>query len=195
MTLVVDASVALKWVLPQPDSPLARALVPSGEELLLPDFWPNEATNICWLQTHKGKWSADEATEALQLLRAQVPPTPTGDLTLHEVALEIGLAVGHSTYDTLYVAFAIAVGARNVLAADGPFVRAMRRRPDPACSFHSKNGRAARVSRERNHAGSPRTKRGRAVDMVTLRSLTVQPMNDESAASLSVVPAATVTRR
>ena len=53
MALVVDASVALKWVLPEADSHLAQALAESDEELLLPDFWLNEATNICWLQTHK----------------------------------------------------------------------------------------------------------------------------------------------
>ncbi|MBV8912582.1 MAG: hypothetical protein JOZ05_06025, partial [Acetobacteraceae bacterium] len=46
--------------------------------------------------------------------------------------LEIGLSVQHSTYDTLYVAFAVAIGARHLVAADGPFVRAMRRHPNPA---------------------------------------------------------------
>jgi predicted nucleic acid-binding protein len=132
VALVVDASVALKWVLPEPDSHLAQALAEGDEELLVPDFWLNEACNVCWLQARKGTWSADEAREALQLLRAQVPPTPTGDLALHDVALDIGLATGHSTYDTLYVAFAVAMGARGVVAADGPFVRDMRRHPDPA---------------------------------------------------------------
>lgn len=77
MALVVDASVALKWVLSEPDSPLTQALVASGNELLLPGFWLNEATNVCWLQVHKGKWSADEAREALALLRAQTPARPT----------------------------------------------------------------------------------------------------------------------
>lgn len=47
----------------------------------------------------------------MTLLRDQVPATPTGDLLLHDEALEIGLAVNHSTYDTLYVAFALAVCA------------------------------------------------------------------------------------
>lgn len=51
---------------------------------------------------------------------------------LHEVALEIGLAINHSTYDTLYLAFAIALGARGVVVADGPFVRDMQTHPDPA---------------------------------------------------------------
>jgi predicted nucleic acid-binding protein len=132
MALVVDASVALKWVLDEPDSHLAQALAGGEEELLVPDFWLNEATNICWLQVRKGKWSTNEAREALDLLRAQVPPTSTGDLDLHDVALEIGIAANHSTYDTLYLAFAVAVGARGVVVADGSFVRAMRRHPDPA---------------------------------------------------------------
>ncbi len=132
MTLVVDASVALKWVLAEADSHLAQALAEGREELLVPDFWLNEACNICWLQVRKGRWSASEAREALDLLRGLVPPTPTGDLDLHDVALDIGLAVNHSTYDTLYVAFAIAAGARGVVVADGPFVADMARHPDPA---------------------------------------------------------------
>ena len=132
MTLVVDASVALKWVLPERDSNLAQALAEGDEELLIPDFWLNEACNICWLQVRKGKWTADESREALALLRGQVPPTPTGDLDLHDVALDIGLAIDHSTYDTLYVAFTIAVGARGLVAADSAFVRDMRRHPNPA---------------------------------------------------------------
>jgi predicted nucleic acid-binding protein len=132
VALVVDASVALKWALEEPDSHLAQALAEGEEELLVPDFWLNEACNVCWLQVHKGKWTPDEAREGLALLRAQVPPTPTGDLDLHDVALDIGLAVNHSTYDTLYVAFAVAMGARGVVVADGPFVRDMARHPDPA---------------------------------------------------------------
>jgi hypothetical protein len=62
----------------------------------------------------------------LALLRAQVEPTPTAELSLHDVALEIGLTVNHSTYDTLYVAFALAMGAERVVVADGPFVTAMQ---------------------------------------------------------------------
>ena len=131
MTLVVDASVGLKWVLDEPDSHLAQALAEGEEELLVPDFWLNEACNVCWVQVRRGIWTPAEAREGFALLRAQVAPTATGEMDLHEVALEIGLAAGHSTYDTLYLAFAIAVGARGVVVADGPFVRDMGRHPDP----------------------------------------------------------------
>lgn len=130
MALVVDASVALKWVLPERDSHLAQALATGDEELLVPDFWLGEATNVLWLQVRKGIFTPDEAREGLVLLRAQVKPTPTTDLDLHDVALEIGLAADHSTYDTLYLAFAIAIGARGVVVSDARFVRDMERHPD-----------------------------------------------------------------
>jgi predicted nucleic acid-binding protein len=132
VTLVIDASVALKWVLDEPDSHLAQTLAEGEEELVVPDFWLAEATNVLWLQVRKRILKPDEAREGLALLRAQVPPTATGDLDLHDIALDIGLTVNHSTYDTLYVAFAIAVGARGLVVADGAFVTDMARHPDPA---------------------------------------------------------------
>jgi predicted nucleic acid-binding protein len=123
--------VGLKWVLQEADSPLAERLARSDVDLLVPDFWLNEACNVLWLQVRRKLFTPNEAREALALLRAQVEPTPTADLGLHDIALEIGLAVNHSTYDTLYVAFALAMGAEKVVVADGPFVTAMQRHPDP----------------------------------------------------------------
>ena len=108
MALVVDASVGLKWALREPDSRLAEALLLSAEELLVPDFWLNEATNILWVQVHrKGtpqrpSWTPAEARNGLDLLQAAVKPTPTAELGLHSVALDIALAVDHSPYDCLY---------------------------------------------------------------------------------------------
>lgn len=131
MSIVVDASVGLKWVLEEPDSALAEALLSSGTDLLVPDFWLNEATNVLWLQVRKKIFTPDEAREALALLRTVIPPTPTGDLALHDVALDIGVEVNHSTYDTLYLAFAVAMGASAVVASDAGFLRAMQSHPDP----------------------------------------------------------------
>jgi predicted nucleic acid-binding protein len=131
LALVVDASVGLKWVLNEPDCDTARDLAVSDELLLLPDFWLNEACNVLWVQVRKGILTPDEAREGLELLREQVEPTPTAELALHDTALDIALAINHSTYDTMYVAFAIAMAADRVVVADGPFVRAMRTHPDP----------------------------------------------------------------
>lgn len=134
MAIVVDASVGLKWVLQEPDSHLAQALVRSEPEIVVPDFWLNEATNVLWLRVRRNMLTPDEARTGLALLRAQVEPTPTTGMELHQVALDIGIAVGHPTYDALYVAFAVATGARAVVTADRRFERAMRSHPDPALS-------------------------------------------------------------
>ena len=132
MAIVLGASVGLKWVLQESDSHLAEALIRFEPDLLVPDFWLNEATNVLWLQVRKGVFTADEAREGLALLKAQVEPTPTANIDLHEVALDIGIEVDHSTYDTLYLAFAVAMGASAVVAADSQFLRSVRTHADPA---------------------------------------------------------------
>lgn len=134
MRVVVDASVGLKWALREADSGQALALLSSGEDLLVPDFWLNEATNVLWVQVLKGGWTPGEARTGLALLQEAVSPTETSDLGLHAVALDIGLAVSHSPYDCLYAAFAIAMGAERLVMADGPFLKALRRYPDPTLS-------------------------------------------------------------
>jgi len=134
VALVVDASVGLKWVLQEPDSHLAEAPVRIEPDLLVPDFWLNEATHILWLQVRRKLFTPDEAREGLALLRAQVEPTPTAHMRLHDLALDISIAIDHSTYDTLYLAFAVAMGASAVVVADGPFLRSIRTHPDPSLS-------------------------------------------------------------
>ena len=133
MALVINASVALKWVLQEPDTPLAEALLQMAPDLLVPDFWLGDATNVLWVQVRRHRFTPVEATEALALLHAIIKPIPTWDLGLHQAALEIGVAVNHSTYDTLYLTFAVAMGARGVVVADAAFVRDVRIRRWPPC--------------------------------------------------------------
>ena len=57
---------------------------------------------------------------------------PTASLRPHDVALETALALDHSPYDTLYAAFAIALGAEKLIVADRKFVAAMQRHSDPS---------------------------------------------------------------
>jgi hypothetical protein len=58
----------------------------------------------------RGVLTPDQALEGLALLRTVINPTPTADMNLHEATRETGIAVNHSTYDTLYLTFAIAAG-------------------------------------------------------------------------------------
>lgn len=129
MALVVDASVGLKWVLDEPDSHLAEGLVRTEPDLLVPDFWLHEATNVLWLKVRRRLFTPNEAREGLTLLRALVQPTLTAHMRLHDMALDIGIVINHPTYDTLYLAFAIAMGASAVVSADAAFVQAVRTHP------------------------------------------------------------------
>jgi len=101
-----------------------------GPDLALPDFWLNEATNVLWLQVHRKRLAANEAQEALGMLQALPEPTATAAMRLHDTALEIGTTLDHSPQDTLYLAFAFAIGARAVIVADPAFARAVRSHPD-----------------------------------------------------------------
>ncbi len=98
----------------------------SEPDLLVPDFWLNEATNVLWLQVRRKRLSPDEARDGLALLLAPVEPTPAAHMRLHVAALEIGIGTNHSTCDTMYLAFAVAMGATAVVTADGAFVRSMQ---------------------------------------------------------------------
>ena len=121
MTFVVDASVGIKWVLREADSPQALALLRSGENLKLPDFWLNEAANALWSQVRRRLLAEREACDGLRFLRAIAEPIPTGAMRLHEAALDIGLRIDHSIYDTLYLAFGLAIGADALILADQRF--------------------------------------------------------------------------
>ncbi len=132
MALVVDASVALKWFLPEPDSHIAAALRVREPNLLIPDFWLHEAVNVLWREVRRKSVTQYEARQGLALLRAQIQPTSTAQMNLHELALDIGIATNHATYDTMYVAFALAIGAAAVVVADRSFVWDMQAHPDPA---------------------------------------------------------------
>jgi predicted nucleic acid-binding protein len=92
VALVVDASVGLKWILAEPDSHLAEALARGEADILVPDFWLHEATNVLWLQVRRKRFSPDEAREGLSLLRAQIEPTPTAHMRLHNVTPDVGIA-------------------------------------------------------------------------------------------------------
>lgn len=108
---VIDASVGLKWVLPERGAAAALRLrdrlIESGAPVWIPDlFWP-ETANVLWRLTRGAdqRLEAVEAREILEALRsaplATVPAEPvTGR------ALEIACATGATAYDALYVAVA-----------------------------------------------------------------------------------------
>ena len=105
MTLVVDASVAAKWVLPEAGSDRAAALRLTGEPIIAPDLVFAEIGNAVWKRALQGEISTAMALEALTaatgLFSAFVPiPELAGR------AAEIAIGLKHPIYDCFYLALA-----------------------------------------------------------------------------------------
>ena len=103
--LVVDASVAAKWALPEPDSDRALALHARGEALLAPSLVAAEIGNAAWKRVRRGLLTRDQGLAATRIaveLISRIVP----DTELYQPAAELAVDFGHSIYDCFYVALA-----------------------------------------------------------------------------------------
>ena len=109
MTVVVDANVALKWILSEEHAAEASALrarwVESGERVTAPPIFRAEVTNALYQSVRQGKLTKAAASDGLGFLVAWIEIDEPPDLYTRalEVAGELGLG---ATYDALYIAFA-----------------------------------------------------------------------------------------
>jgi len=108
---VVDASVVLKWFLPEPDSAAADLLLEKflndEVELLAPDLMLVETASALWKRVMiRRELSADEAMLIYRDLLT-LPLSLIASGTVAEAALRVALRHSHSVYDALYCALAI----------------------------------------------------------------------------------------
>lgn len=113
MRFVVDASIAVKWVLPEHDSDAATAL--QWHELLAPSHWIIEAANALWSRGRRGDLTPAEVARRVAALERT--PVISLDARSH-LAAAVGLAneMAHPIYDCLYLAIARSEGTPLVTA-------------------------------------------------------------------------------
>lgn len=111
--LVVDASVAAKWLLPRTNEPLAaeadRLLerYSHGEvRFAVPDLFWAELGNLLWKAVRARRCSDAHAKEGLARLGEQRLPTISSKSLLN-VAVGIASTFDRTVYDCLYVALAV----------------------------------------------------------------------------------------
>jgi predicted nucleic acid-binding protein len=115
---VIDASVAIKWVITEEGTEAANRLRWSGAAFHAPDLIVPEAGNILWKKTQRGELTPAEAEFACGLLRlAKIEIHAMGKHA--SLALRMAALLGHPVYHTTYLALARAL--------DMPMVTADRR--------------------------------------------------------------------
>jgi predicted nucleic acid-binding protein len=117
LTIVVDASVALKWFVPEALSENAASLLDGSVDLSAPDLLYPEFGNILWKKVQRQEIMTEDAREILIGLR-RVPLALTPSSLLIDAALEIAIAHRRTVYDSLYIALAAARDSILVTADD-----------------------------------------------------------------------------
>jgi predicted nucleic acid-binding protein len=105
MSLIVDASVAVKWLADEPGSVDARALGNRDEALIAPELVIAEVGNALWKKSREGILTRAQAMLGLRQLPLLFHRLHA-DITLSERALEIAHDARHPIYDCFYIALA-----------------------------------------------------------------------------------------
>ncbi len=125
MSLVVDASVAVKWLVAEEDSGSANRLAAGAEDLHAPRLMASEVANTLWRKARSGEIERDRAGVLMAAL-TEMPVRWNVDETLCADAVRLALALDRPVYDCVYLALAHRVGAQ-VITADVRFANALAR--------------------------------------------------------------------
>ncbi|MDE0262889.1 MAG: type II toxin-antitoxin system VapC family toxin [Bryobacterales bacterium] len=123
MVVVVDASVAAKWLIAEADSEMAAMLLDGSFDLHAPRLLASEIGNMLWRQARKGSIDDYEAARLAAAL-LNMPVQWRDDERTCVEAVRIAVELGHPAYDCMYLALALLIGAK-VVTADKRFVSAV----------------------------------------------------------------------
>lgn len=142
--VVVDASVAVKWVLPEDDSAQAVDVVLRPDLVLhAPAFLFMEAANVFWAHARRGRLSYAQAPDRLARLRRAPLLIWDGEEPLPG-SLALAQRLDHAVYDCAYLALA--------LHLEGLYLTADRRFRDKAERDDELRGRVVML---KDWAGRP----------------------------------------
>ncbi|MEW6123603.1 MAG: type II toxin-antitoxin system VapC family toxin [Pseudomonadota bacterium] len=101
-SLIVDASVAVKWFVDEEDTDRATLLLERAERICAPRIILGEVANAIWKTVRRGDMSQELGAEAVADLPRFVTLLFDTDHFMAD-ALRIACALDHPIYDCLYV--------------------------------------------------------------------------------------------
>ncbi len=126
MTLIVDASIAVKWLLDEEGSEEARRAT-QGHELVAPGFLRLEVFHVLWRRSRRGEATNAQVAATLSALTNIIGRFDNDD-PLVASAANIAANESLAIYDCLYLASAIRNNAALITADQKQFAAARRLR-------------------------------------------------------------------
>jgi predicted nucleic acid-binding protein len=135
--LVVDASVVLKWFVPEEDSEAALRLLEREQRFLTPGHLLAETTNAIWKRVRMRHFSIATGYDVIEKIRRtavtfDVVSCP--DLAVG--AYKLAIAYRRSVYDAMYLALALQRNTR-LVTADRRLYNAVSAAPEIAPHIQS----------------------------------------------------------
>lgn len=117
MRYVVDASIAVKWYVPEIHSVEAERLLDTSHDLHVPDLIIPEFGNIIWKKIGRGELTVQQGRKIIDAF-IEVPFSKYPASPLLKPALEGAARSGQTVYDWMYLALAVALDCAMVTADD-----------------------------------------------------------------------------
>lgn len=109
MIVVIDASVAVKWIVVEPRHEIALDLLSDGIVRHAPDLILSEVANALRKKHQLGHVSAAQAHAGFDDIPAYFRDLAPPSKTIHE-AFQLGIDFNHATMDCVYLALARQIG-------------------------------------------------------------------------------------
>lgn len=114
---VVDASVVIKWFIPEIHSDAARRFLSAAHEWFSPDLLFPEVGNVIWKKVRRGELTTEQGARlAADVSTVAVETVSARGLMIDAYALAV--TTGLSVYDSMYLALAIRLKTEMITADD-----------------------------------------------------------------------------
>jgi len=125
--LVVDASVVIKWFVPEVHGDAARRLLEYSHQYVAPDLLFAETANAVWKKVRRGELSSRHGQRLVTDL-GRVAVETVSCRALAADAHALATRIGRTVYDAMYLTLAVQLETR-MITADERLARALAEIP------------------------------------------------------------------